>query len=557
MGRYSGSPLPLGVTEQGEYVNFSISVSGVKCCKLLLYRKGAEQVESSWKMLCNDVADGICYIALPRRIVKGREYLYEMDGKFVIDPYAKELCTCTSGMTRSKVLLDSYDWEGDRPLQIPQSDVIAYSLHVRGFTKNKSSKVRGKGTFKGIVEKIPYLLELGVNQIQCMPIYAFNVAENYTNYWGYGEGFYFAPQPKYAIMKSAAREWKDTIKACHRAGIEVVLNLPFSESFTPQMIVDCLRHYVLEYHIDGFLLDPMRVSIEGAKADPILMHCKIWEQKQDYCMDVRRFLRGDNYTIEGMMFWQKANTAQIGSCNYVASHNGFTLADAFSYNEKHNEDNGENNQDGPDYNCSYNCGKEGITRKKSVLELRRQMMKNAFFILLTAQGVPCILAGDEFANSQAGNNNVYCQDNETAWLDWRQCSKETWLVSYVKRLIAIRKKCPILHSAAPLLGRDYVGCGVPDVSFHSELAWQIPSGMSCKSMGIYYHDDKQEISECFVAYNADEEARIIALPALSRGRKWHLVISTQDQDGEIGEWPLENQRSITLAAREMALYIGK
>ncbi len=557
MGKFKGYPLPLGVTEYGDYVNFSVVAPKAQKCELLLYKKGMQQAEDTYELLHSEVAGDVRCIGLPTRMVRGREYNYRIDGKLVTDPYAKELCIYESGEVHSKVLLDSYNWEGDVPLKIPYDEVVAYSIHIRGLTMHKSSGVKHKGCFKGVMEKIPYLQELGVNQIQCMPIYAFDDGENYTNYWGYGDGFFFAPQLKYAVLKSAVRELKDTIKACHKAGIEVVLNLPFSGRFTPQMIIDCLRYYVMEYHVDGFVLNPMLVSIDGAKADPILKDTKILQLKDDYMMDMRQFLRGDNHTIEGVMYWLKQISKPVGSCNYVATHNGFTLADAFSYNKKHNEANGENNQDGPDYNCSFNCGAEGPTRKKGVQVLRKQMIKNAFFLLLTSQGTPCILAGDEFANSQQGNNNVYCQDNELAWLDWRQVKKEKELWEYVKRLIALRKQYPILHSFKALLGKDYVGCGVPDVSFHSELAWQVPSGMSCRSLGVYYHDDTQEISECFVAYNADEEEKIIALPALSKGKKWHLAISTADAGDSLGEVLLENQRIITLKPREMALYIGK
>ena len=556
MGKFKGYPLPLGVTEYGDYVNFSIAAFKDQKCELYLYKKGELQTEAVYELLRGENIGDVAYIGLPIRKVRGREYNYCINGKIVTDPYVKELCKYENEV-RGKALLDAYDWEEDKSPRIPDYEVVAYSMHVRGLTMHKSSRVKNKGCFKGVIEKIPYLKELGVNQIQCMPIYAFDEGESYTNYWGYGDGFFFAPQGKFATLKSAVRELKDMIKQCHRAGIEVVLNLPFSDMFTPQMVMDCLRFYVMEYHIDGFVLEPTRVSVEGAKADPILKDVKILIQKNDYMMDMRRFLRGDNGTIDGVMYWLKQVSEPVGSYNYIATHNGFTLADVFSYNEKHNEANGENNQDGPDYNCSYNCGAEGVTRKKGVQALRRQMVKDAFFLLLTSQGTPCILAGDEFSNSQQGNNNVYCQDNELAWLDWRQMRKETDLWKYVRTLIQLRQKYPILHSETPLLGRDYMGCGVPDVSFHSELAWQTPSGMACKSLGVYYHDEKQTISECFAAYNVDTEDKIIALPALARGKRWHLVLSTMGTEEGLQELLLDNQRTVTLKAREMALYIGK
>lgn len=557
MSKFKGYPLPLGVTEYGDYVNFSIAVPKGQKCELYLYKKGALQEEAVYELLRSENTGDVAYIGIPTRKVRGREYNYCINGKMVTDPYVKELCIYESGEVRGKALLDAYDWEGDKPPRIPNSEVVAYSVHVRGLTMHKSSGVKHKGCFKGVVEKIPYLKGLGINQIQCMPVYAFQDGKNYINYWGYGDGFFFAPQVKYATLKSAARELKDMIKQCHRAGIEVIFNLPFSAKFTPQMVMDCLRFYVMEYHVDGFILDPVRVSVEGAYADPILKASKILVQKHDYMEDMCCFLRGDAGQIDNVMCLLKQVSDPVGSYNYVSTHNGFTLADAFSYNEKHNEANGENNQDGPDCTYNFNCGVEGPTRKKEVQELRRQMIKNAFFLLLTSQGTPCILAGDEFANSQRGNNNVYCQDNELAWLDWRQARKETELLDYVRTLIDIRRKYPILHSDAPLSGRDYTGCGVPDVSFHSELAWQTPSGEHCKSVGVYYHDERQTISECFVAYNVDTEEKIVALPALSKGKQWHLVLSTADTEESSKERLLENQRTVKLRAREMALYIGK
>lgn len=557
MGKFKGYPLPLGVTEYGDYVNFSVEAKGAKNCRLFLYKKGAGQVKTIYEMQQSDVTGDVRYIGLPARLVKGREYVYEMDGVFKIDAYAKELCIYENGEKRSKVLLDTYDWEDDAPLQIPEHHVVAYSMHIRGLTRHKSSGVRHKGCFKGVIERLPYLQKLGINQIQCMPVYAFEDGKNYTNYWGYGEGYFFAPHPRYASGRSAVRELKDMVKACHRAGIEVVLNLPFSAEFLPQMVIDCLRHYVMEYHIDGFLLQSARVNMAGVKGDPILKNVKILEQKDDYMMAMRRFLIGTDDSIEETMEWLKSHTGAVGSYNYVAGHNGFTLADAFSYNEKHNEANGENNQDGPDCNYSFNCGVEGPTRKKEVQMLRRQMIKNAFFMLFTSQGTPCILAGDEFANSQQGNNNVYCQDNELAWLDWKQAKKEDELLAYVKCLIALRKRYPVLGSDKALLGKDYVGCGVPDVSFHSELAWQAPSGQGCRSVGVYYHDERLTISECFVAYNAANEERQIALPALAKGKKWHRVVSSTEKEDMGKERIPDNQRAVMLKPREMALYIGK
>lgn len=201
---------------------------------------------------------------------------------------------------------------------------------------------------------------------------------------------------------------------------------------------------------------------------------------------MRRFLKGDEGMVGDVIYWLRHSSEGEGIFNNIAGHTGFTMYDMVSYDGKHNEANGEQNQDGPDYNYSWNCGAEGPTKKKSVLELRKKQLYNAWFLLLTAQGTPCILAGDEFANTQKGNNNVYCQDNSTAWLDWRKLEKEAELHAFVKALIRIRKQYPVFAPAKEMQGLDKTRCGVPDVSYHGESAWRTPSEVYSRQLGVYY-----------------------------------------------------------------------
>ena len=554
MKKMTGYPLPLGVSVKDDMVNFSVAVESGKTCFLCLYR-GNSHVPAERIALAEEHAVGeVRYIALSKSDVEHMEYVYEINGEFVLDPYAKAIAAYDK-IVRGRFLLEAYDWEGDKLLELPFHDVVAYNLHVRGFTKDKSSGVENKGTFAGVIEKIPYLKDLGINQIQCMPVYAFQEALHYKNYWGYGEAHCFAIKNEYAASCDAENELKDMVKACHKNGIEVVLYLPFTDKVSKQLIEECLRYYVMEYHIDGFVLNPYNAPMSSIMSDPILKKTKILEYKDDFQNNMRSFLIGNEGAVQGVMWWVKQITKDIGSCNYITNHTGFTLNDLVSYNEKHNDANGENNFDGPDVNFSWNCGVEGPTRKKAIMDLRRKQMRNAMFLLIMSQGTPCILAGDEFANTQTGNNNVYCQDNEVSWLNWKKLDKENDFYHYVKTLIELRRKYSVIGVDKPLLGVDKTSCGVPDVSFHGESAWQIPNQISSKHLGVYYHH--ADGTDCFVAYNMHEEEQTFALPALRKGKNWYRVISTADVQAEVKEVLIKNQKDTVVRDRTIEMFIGK
>lgn len=557
MKEKKGYPLPLGVSERGDDVNFSVAVPGKKDCILKLYKKGKEECASEFVLLETDGIGEVRCIALPKSSVKNMEYCYEIDGKLQVDLYARSVVETDGKHTRGRVLIEEYDWEDDKPLQIPYHDVIAYNLHIKGFTNHASSKVKKKGTFQGVVEKIPYLKELGINQIQCMPVYSFKESGFYKNYWGYGEAFCFAIKNAYAAGKNAEKELKDMVKACHRAGIEVVLNMPFTSETPKQLIVECLRYYVMEYHIDGFILNPYVAPMDSILTDPFLAKAKILKQDDEFQNVMRRFLKSDEGLVEAVMQKLRQQTKEVGSCNYITNHIGFTLQDLVSYGVKHNEENGEDNNDGPNYNHSWNCGEEGPTRKKSVNALRKQQVRNAFFMLLLAQGTPCILAGDEFGNSQKGNNNVYCQDNEIAWLDWSDLRKNRELFMYVKALIALRKEFVFLHPEQKLKGFQETRYGMPQISYHGEQAWKEPSRTDSRQLGVYYHWEKEETIDCFIAYNMHWEKKRFALPPLRRGRNWYQIFTTAEAVLERREELLENQKEITITGRTIVMFIGR
>lgn len=566
MKKLEGYPLPLGVTVTESEVNFSIAVEKNTSCRLLLYKPGDTVPAETYEMDEVQAAGTVRHLALQGIDADAYEYNYAIDEKIVVDPYAKALSgrdiwgahgDVQKHEIRGRIVRDTYDWEGDRPLGIPYHEVIAYSLHVRGFTKSSSSKVAHKGTFFGVTEKIPYLKELGINQIQCMPIYEFEECmQQYRNYWGYGDAFCFAPKAAYASGTDPVTELKDMIKECHRAGIEVILYLPFSAAVTNLMMAECLRYYAMEYHVDGFVLDPFIAPMQTVLQDPVLRSLKIMKRQDTFQNTMRRFLKGDEGMVQDVIWWLRHHSKADGIFNYVASHNGFTLADVVSYDGKHNELNGENNQDGPDYNYSWNCGAEGPSRKKAVIALRKKQVRNAFLLLLAAQGTPCILAGDEFGNSQKGNNNVYCQDNEIGWVNWNRLERETELFEYVKQLIALRKEHPILHPKEELLGLDQKSYGVPDVSYHGESAWQVPVEISSRQLGVYYCGECADDDDCFIAYNMHWVKHSFALPALGKGKRWYRILSTKDGVQEQPE-PVENKKEVMVDERTIVFFIGR
>ena len=566
MKRKNGRPLPLGTTVHGTCVNFSVAVEEEKTCRLLLYRIGTEEPEQSFEMTKEDAIGEVRFLSVEGIDARKYEYNYEIDGKLIMDPYVKEIAgkKCWGQGSeqqemkiRGKLVSSTYDWEEDKLLKIPEEEVVAYNLHVRGFTKDRSSRIRKKGTFAGVIEKIPYLLELGINQIHCMPVYEFEeCSDKYINYWGYGPAYCFAPKAAYASNGHSVKELKDMVKACHKAGIEVILNLPFDESIHPQMIVECLHAYLMEYHVDGFVLNPVLAPMNSILKDPLLKGLKIICYDNGFQNSIRRFLKGDEGMVPEVMWQMRRLPKADHTINYITNHTGFTLIDLVSYDTKHNEENGENNADGPEYNFSWNCGMEGPTRKKQILKLRDGQIRNAFLMLLLSQGTPCILAGDEFGNSQNGNNNVYCQDNEIGWINWHRGMREMELTEFVKELIRFRKDHPVLHQRNLLLGMDQKSCGVPDISYHGENAWQAPDQYDSRQLGVFLSGEALETEDCFIALNMHWVEHTFAIPTLSKSKEWHLSVSTQDGVLE-NPTPLGKKKSIIVPGRTIVVLTGK
>lgn len=555
-----GFPFPQGCTVEGQTANFSVAVPEGQTCELIIYKKGARASAFSQEMPYSDVAGNLHFLSVVLEQPEDYEYCYKIGGKIVPDPYGKafsgrEHWSVSKGKEkrklRTRIVTDTFDWEKSQFPHLKKEDVIAYSLHVRGFTKHSSSGVAHKGTFDGVTEKLPYLQKLGINQIHLMPVYEFDENQRHVNYWGYGKAYFFAPKASYAAG-DPVNEMKSLVRQMHLAGIEVILEMPFTEGTTFSMILDCLRYWVMQYHVDGFIVNPYICNPDELAKDPVLAKSKILKKEDGFQNVMRRFLKGDEGMIRDVICQLKNQDTQL--YNYIASHNGFTLCDVVSYDGKHNEANGENNLDGPDYNYSWNCGAEGNSRKKAVNELRKNQIFNAFFLLLFAQGMPCILSGDEFMNTQKGNNNAYCQDNLISWLDWNQLSRQEELYTFVCRLIALRKACmkQIAKKSEDTMGRS----GIPQISYHGEDAWQMPAGRASRQLGVFYHEESTE-KDFYIAYNMHWLSHSFALPSLPKGMEWVCIAGTKEGVLDEKEAVPVKDKKVQLEERTIKVFVGR
>ena len=595
----------MGAVPVKDGIVFSMERKHNEEASLLLYKKGSKEVIQEIPFpATNTIGDIVCVKA--EKIASARyEYNFCIDGKVTLDPYAKVLIgTGKFGEehpegheVRCAMIAGNYDWEDDRKPQIAYEDAVMYSFHVRGFTKQRYSGVRHKGTFLGITEKAEYFKELGINQIKLMPAYEFTEMESVKtharyrkeeelpkrlNYWGYTKAFHFAPKRAYAATKDPVREFKDMVKTMHRLGIEVLMEFYFPEGCSPRYITECLQYWVQEYHVDGFHVRGVQGICNLMATDPLFADTKflniyfpveeiygkknlpkkrmVAECNDGFMIDVRRFLKGDEESLKAFAERMRRNPKGSGLINYIASHDGFTLCDLVSYEERHNEDNGEQNRDGRVQNYSWNCGEEGKSRKKKILELRNRQMKNAWCMLLLSAGTPMILAGDEFCNSQLGNNNPYCLDNEISWLDWKGYkSGNSEMFRFVKNLIAFRKKHKILHMGQELSMTDSLSCGFPGISYHSSSAWYGELDGQNRKIGVMYcgkYADEDEL--IYIAYNMHWMEHTFALPALPGGYRWNVALDTSEGILEEDKWRLlPDSRQVQVSSRTVIVLIGR
>lgn len=559
---------------------------------------------------------------------------------------------------RARVVKSNFDWGNIKQLEQPFEDLVIYETHVRGYTKDKSSGVSAPGTFAGLKDKIPYLKDLGINAVELMPIFEFDEMESARvvegvqlyNYWGYNTVSFFAPNTSYAFNEEhnhEGDELKSLIKALKENGIEVILDVVFNHTaegnemgpcfsfkgidnnvyymLTPDahyynfsgcgnvmncnhpvvrsFIIDCLRHWAIEYRVDGFRFDlasilgrdqngaPMANPpiLESLAFDPVLGKMKLIAEAWDagglyqvgsfpswnrwaewngrYRDDMRSFLKGDDgmagnaiTRITGSRdLYSPESRGHKASVNFMTCHDGFTLYDLYSYNEKHNEKNGWNNTDGDNNGHSWNCGAEGETNDPNVNGLRRRLIKNAFAALLCSRGPAMFFAGDEFCNTQFGNNNAYCQDNIISWLDWSRLEEFKEIHDFVRHMIQFRKEHPILRKMT-----KPSSCQFPEISVHNGTPFNASTDYKTKLIGIMYAGRNEEDTEddiVFYCMNAYWEPLVMQLPVLPNGKHWHVDTNTNAEyfDGEdfTAKTELLGVNTIRVSARTTIILVAE
>ncbi len=607
----------LGAVPEKDGVHFGYFAAGNGQPELLLYEKNMKEVAARLPFPKSGEGDNFYSMKVKLPLSK-YEYNFCEGETVVTDPYARlvrgrerfgETPDSSPHGVRGGFAGQKYDWTGDCVLAIPYHEAVMYHLHVRGFTRQKNSGVRKKGTFAGLQEKIPYLKKLGINQVKLMPVYEFDdmvcrtsvggslaqtqreaaarafdrpEKEYKLNYWGYGGGFYFAPKAAYAAGGHPDREFKDMVKAFHMAGIEVILEFCFTDSTDFVLIARCLAYWAEEYHVDGFSVIARDSVVAELARLPLFRrkklistwypdmvkaynteknHCLLAESNDGFMNDCRRLLKGDEQFLSAFSFRLRSNDSACPPVNYITNHDGFTLLDLVSYEHKYNAENGEMDRDGTDYNFSWNCGEEGPSRKREIVSLRLRQRKNAYAMLLFSQGVPMLLAGDEFGNTQKGNNNPWCHDSELTWLDWGSARSNRELTGFVRDAIAFRKKHRVLHQDRSLRCADQFSSGFPDLSFHGDQAWYGEMDRPHRYLGCMYSGYyAKEEGFVYVAYNFHWEPRDFALPLLPKGQKWRKVMDTslkrsfvQEEEQEI----LAEAKSFSVPARTVVVLEGK
>jgi isoamylase len=663
-----GSAHPLGATPDEHGVNFSVFADRATSVELLLFDEH-DDPEPIYTIQLNPNKYKTFHFwhVYVRGLKSGIYYAYRVDGpqdvhgrgdrynrnKVLLDPYSRgntnplwnrgNACGPDDNLATSmrSVVIDTegYDWEGDRPLNRPMNETIIYETHVRGFTRSPTSGCQNAGTFAGLAEKIPYLKELGITAVELLPVFDFDETEvkqlspdgqPLTNYWGYDPFSFFAPQSSYCMFPEVGNhltQFRDMVKALHKAGIEVILDVVFNHTgegdhrgptinfrgfansvyyllsqqdrqyymnfsgcgntfvnvghpITQKFIVDVLQFWVKEMHVDGFRFDEAIILSRDENGLPTLYPPVIWqielsgdlantkviaeawdaaglyevgyfpgdrwgEWNGRYRDAIRRFVKGDQGYMDGQTLVSRVATVMAGSAdifeasgelpinsvNFITAHDGFTLNDLVSYNEKHNEANGEGNRDGTNDNLSWNCGVEEETDNPDIEALRQRQIKNFTAILMLSQGVPMFVAGDEIRRTQRGNNNAYCQDNEISWFDWQLAEKNQEMFRFFKQMIAFRKSHPILHRHRFFTGQQNQR-GLFDISWHgcrlNSPDWNDASSrvLAC-TLGGFSQEDRSDDVDIHVMLNMEWEDLDFEVPPLA-DRKWYRVVDTAE-----------------------------
>lgn len=657
-------------------VNFTVKSQGAKECVLVLFHRGEKEPFAEIPFPTNYRVGYVYSMIVFGLDIEELEYAYRLDGPYkpergqlfdrnhvLLDPYAKAVAGNgkwgksheeTNGCYRARVVRNNFDWGKSPQPMLPMEDVIIYEMHVRGFTQHESSGVAHPGTFQGIREKIPYLVELGVTAVELMPIFEFDETmgrrevrgKELLDYWGYNTISFFAPKRGYISdmgHKREGTELKKLIRDLHENGIEVYLDVVFNHTaegnengpyisfkgfdnnvyylLTPmgyyynfsgcgntmncnhpivqQMILECLRYWVTDYRVDGFRFDLATIlgrNEDGAPMnnppllkqlafDTVLGKAKLIAEAWDagglyqvgtfpswnrwaewngkYRDSLRNYLKGNLwYAPEAVCritgspdMYTKDGLGCNASVNFLTCHDGFTLYDLYAYNQKHNEENGWSNTDGCDDNNSWNCGNEGETEDVQVNELRRRMIKNACATLMCSRGTPMFLAGDEFGNTQWGNNNAYCQDNETSWLDWSMLEKNDDILAFFKYMIAFRKKHSVIRRTLSPSGTGY-----PDISIHNGWSGNSETRTDTGTIGVFYAGyDRDERKEdlVYIAIHAHWQTRVIQLPKLPAHYTWGVVVNTGTEETFYNELYMpEISGDFLMKERSVAVFVA-
>jgi glycogen operon protein len=690
-----GKALPMGVTITGEGVNFSIFSRHAASVSLILFEspgKDSPWVELSLTRRENRTGDiWHCFI---RGLKAGACYLYRVNGPYVperglrfnphktlLDPYAKALTDLSGWDFKDCVGFDpgepggdltysyhddvtvqprcividddTFDWQGDVPLNYPLRFSVLYETHVKGLTANPNSGVEHPGTYRGVIEKIPFLKDLGITSLEFLPIQEFNehefprinprTGETLTNYWGYSTVAFFAPKASYAADRSPGgqvREFKEMVRELHKAGIEVILDIVFNHTaegneqgptfsfrgldntvyyilnenkryyqnysgcgntvncnnpVVRSFILDCLRYWVVEMHVDGFRFDLGSILgrdqhgrlmenppvLERIAEDPILSATKIiaeawdaggayqvgwfpggrWAEWNDrYRDDIRKYWKGDPKETRHLAtrlsgssdLYLRDGRKPFHSINFITSHDGFTLRDLVSYNHKHNDDNGEDNRDGGDNNCSWNHGYEGPVSNPAIESLRERQHKNFIATLMVSLGTPMILGGDELARTQRGNNNAYCQDNEISGYDWTLLEKNAGLFRFVKEMIAFRLRHLGFMRPEFYTGRDGNYNAIPDISWFDEKGETPGWDEIGPCLALRIDGSKADIladkddNDFFIMFNGGSKQARFKICDPPPGKKWVRSVDTS----------LPSPEDILTPGNERALFSG-
>ena len=706
---FSGEPLPFGASVQNNGVNFAVFSRNATSVTLLLFKK-AKDTLPFLELVLDSVQNktGDVWHILVEGISEGVFYLYKVDGpyepekghrynryKLLLDPYAKALTNSyvwdlnksrgydwnspikdlsfseienIANMPKSIVVSDDFNWEGDRPLNFPLRHSIIYETHVKGLSRHKSSNVNHPGTYKGVIEMIPYFKELGITSLELLPIFEFDInsvrrinplnGEMLENYWGYDPISFFAPTGSYSSSPGngdQVKEFKLMIKELHKAGIEVILDVVFNHTgegselgptlsfrgwdnnlyyllsedkrfyknysgcgntlncnhpIVRSLIRSCLHYWVIEMHVDGFRFDLGSILgrdqegnlmenppiLEGIAEDPVLRNTKIiaeawdaggayqvgsfpggrWAEWNDkFRDDVRSFWRGDEGFVQVLAtrltgssdLFMGDGRKPFHSINFITSHDGFTLYDLVSYNNKHNEANGEDNRDGGDNNLSYNYGEEGVTHNTSILDIRYRQAKNLMATLMLSLGTPMILGGDEFLRTQGGNNNAYCQNNEVSWYNWDLKNKNIDNFTFLKKLINFRKRHPAFHRPEFYLGKDSTFNAIPDITWYNRDG--NPPDWDSMDHCLAYRLDGTEAeinadrddNDFFLMFNASMKDQVFKLCSPPVGTSWFRAIDTSlSGDADIpvfgNEENLENQENYLVTAKSVVVLLS-